>query len=381
MTRIVIGAGGTAGHVVPALAVADALRAEGAEVHFIGGSRLEATLVPQAGYELHQVPIVSVPRKPGPAAARAVASDVGAVVSARKIVAAIRADGAFGGGGYVSIPAGLGAASRRVPLVLGEIDSHLGLANRILKPFAKRICTTLPLPGCSGEKFIVTGRPVPPVTIDRAAARARFGIPDDAVAIVIFGGSQGARSINAAALEAFRTPFLADALPHGAADSSTAERQDPLTADFSASARNATKIHVLHAAGERDRPDLESPGNHYDLRGYIDGFMDALVAADLVIARSGGSIWEIAAAGRPSVLIPYPHATSDHQTPNAEHFVAHGAALMIPDRDLTADRLRDEVNAILTEPGRLAKMADAAATLARPNAARDIAAEILKYAR
>jgi UDP-N-acetylglucosamine--N-acetylmuramyl-(pentapeptide) pyrophosphoryl-undecaprenol N-acetylglucosamine transferase len=381
MTRIVIGAGGTAGHVVPALAVADALQAEGAEVHFIGGPRLEATLVPQAGYELHQVPIVSVPRKPSAGAAKAVFSDASAILAARKIVRSLHADGAFGGGGYVSLPAGLAAASCRVPLVLGEIDSHLGLANRILKPFAKRICTAMPLPGCDSEKFIVTGRPVPPVTVARAAARARFGIPDDAIAVVIFGGSQGARSINHAALEAFQTPYLADALAPPAGASDAAAKPDPLTADFSASARGATKVHVLHAAGERDLPDLQSPGEHYDLRGYIDRFMEALVAADLVIARSGGSIWEIAAAGKPSVLVPYPHATSDHQTPNAEHFVAHGAALLIPDAELTGERLRVEVNAILTEPGRLAKMADAAAGLARPRAAREIAAQILEYAR
>ncbi len=364
---------------MPALAVADALRAEGAEVHFIGGPRLETKLVPQAGYELHQLPIVSVPRRPSPAAVKAAMQDAGAVVQARKIIKSLSANAVYGGGGYVSIPAGLGAASARVPLVLGEIDSHLGLANRILQPFAKRICTALPLPGHDGPKFLVTGRPVPAATTDRAAARVRFGVPDDATCIVIFGGSQGARSINEAALEALATPYL-DSAPV-AAGVKPLPTPDPLSADYSAAARAATKVHVLHAAGERDLPQLKSPGAHYDLRGYIDEFMDALVAADLVIARSGGSIWEIAAAGKPSILIPYPYATSDHQTPNAEHFVAHGAALMIPDKELDGTRLWMEVNALLTEPGLLARMGEAAAELARPNAASDIATVILEYAR
>jgi UDP-N-acetylglucosamine--N-acetylmuramyl-(pentapeptide) pyrophosphoryl-undecaprenol N-acetylglucosamine transferase len=327
---------------VPALAVADALRADGAEVIFIGGDRAEAELVPAAGYEFHGLRVVSLPRRAPARAARAVAIDAAAVRAAVRLVARLKPDAVFGGGGYVAGPVGLAAAVRRVPLVLGEIDSHIGLTNRLLTPAARRVCLAVPLDGRDGPRFVVTGRPVPPVS-DRAAARARFAIDPAATCVLVTGGSQGARSINQAAIEAFA----------------------------------GAGFHVLHAAGERDLPDLRSPGDHYDLRGYISGFMDALAACDLVVSRSGGSVFEIAAAAKPAVLIPYPHATADHQTANARYLERAGAAIVIPDAELTAARLAGEVGGLLSDPGRLAAMARASAGLARPDAARDIAAAVL----
>src|SRR6202012_2759088 len=114
-----------------------------------------------------------------------------------------------------------------------------------------------------------------------------------------------------------------------------------------------SSFRVLHAAGERDLASLEAPRTGYDLRGYISGLMDAIVACDLGVARSGGSIWELAAAGRPSILIPYPHATADHQTVNARYLADAGAAVLIPDDGLTSDRLRTEVEALLGDKARL----------------------------
>jgi UDP-N-acetylglucosamine--N-acetylmuramyl-(pentapeptide) pyrophosphoryl-undecaprenol N-acetylglucosamine transferase len=187
---------------------------------------------------------------------------------------------------------------------------------------------------------------VPPPATDRRAARGRFGIGFDETCVLVFGGSLGARSINHAALEAF-----ADA-------------------DF----------HVLHAAGERDLPDLRSPGPHYDLRGYVPRFGEALLSCDLVVARSGGSVFEIAAHGRPSVLIPYPHATADHQTANARYMEQAGAAVVLPDPELTGPRLREEVARLLSDPARLGAMGRAAAAVARPNAAQVIAHEVLAAA-
>jgi UDP-N-acetylglucosamine--N-acetylmuramyl-(pentapeptide) pyrophosphoryl-undecaprenol N-acetylglucosamine transferase len=344
--RIVIAAGGTAGHVVPALAVADALRADGAEVQFVGGDRVEASLVPEAGYRLHRLRLESLPRRSPLRAARAVVIDAAAVLSATRLLGRLDPDAVLGGGGYVAGPVGVAAALRRRPLVLVEIDGHLGLTNRLLAPLAKRVCTALPLAEHQGEKFVVTGRPVPEVKADRDGARARFGIGADETLVVVFGGSLGARSVNQAAAEAF--------------------------AD--------TDFRVLHAAGERDLPSLRSPRAGYDLRGYVPDFMDALVASDLVVGRSGGSIWEICAAGRPSILVPYPHATADHQTLNARHLADAGAAELIPDGDLTAELLKATVERLLADRGELERMGRAAAALARPHAAREIAAQALEVA-
>lgn len=345
--RIVIGAGGTAGHVIPALAVADALRADGAEVAFIGGERAELELVPAAGYELQTLHVEPLHRHRPARAASATLIDAGAVMKARRMLRRLRPSAVLGAGGYVAGPVGLAAVLRRVPLVLMEADSHLGLTNRLLAPLARRVCLAFPIPGRTGERYLLTGRPVPPPASDRAAARRRFGIGPNETCVLVFGGSQGARSINVAAVAAFA----------------------------------GARFHVLHAAGERDLADLQSPGPHYDLRGYISDFGEALVASDLVVARSGGSIFEVAAAGRPAILIPYPYATADHQTANARFMESAGAAIVIPDSELTGPRLAQEVGRLLADPGRLAAMARSAAAVARPDAARDIAREILAVAR
>jgi UDP-N-acetylglucosamine--N-acetylmuramyl-(pentapeptide) pyrophosphoryl-undecaprenol N-acetylglucosamine transferase len=342
--------------VVPALAVADALSAEGAEVHFVGGDRAEADLVPAAGYPFHRIRVVSLPRRAPGRAIRAAAIDAGALARCVTLVRQIAPQVAMGGGGYVAGPVGLAARLTGVPLVLTEIDSHLGLTNRLLAPLASRVCLALPIPGREGDRYRVTGRPVPELKdarVGREQGRARFGIAPEERLIVVFGGSLGARSINHAALDA----FAAGTLPGVGA------------------------VRVLHAAGERDLARLSSPGAHYDLRGFVPDFMDALLGADLVIARSGGSIFEIALAGRPSILIPYPHATADHQSTNARHLAQVGGAVIVPDRELSGARLRAEASALLADPARLEAMGAAAHGLARPHAAAEIAGEVLAAAR
>jgi UDP-N-acetylglucosamine--N-acetylmuramyl-(pentapeptide) pyrophosphoryl-undecaprenol N-acetylglucosamine transferase len=342
----VIGAGGTAGHVVPALAVADALRAEGADVVFIGGERAELELVPKAGYELRTVRVRPLPRRRPAKAAGAAAIDAAALFSARRMVRQLGPAAVVGAGGYVAGPVGLAAALRRVPLVLMEADSQLGLSNRLLAPFARRVCLAFPIQGREQGRYLVTGRPVPAPAGDRAAARARFGICPEETCVLVFGGSQGARTINQAAIEAFGD------------------------ADF----------RVLHAAGEAKLAELRAPGPHYDLRGYIGDFGEALLACDLVVARAGGSLFEIAAHGRPAILIPYPHATADHQAGNARFMEQGGAAVVIPDDELTGPRLAQEVGTLLADRSRLQSMARASAELARPDAARQIACEVLAAA-
>jgi UDP-N-acetylglucosamine--N-acetylmuramyl-(pentapeptide) pyrophosphoryl-undecaprenol N-acetylglucosamine transferase len=340
----VIAAGGTAGHVVPALAIADALRAEGAEVVFAGGERAEAQLVPAAGYELETLRVEGISRSNPLKAARAVFRAGAAIGTARRIVDG--ADAVLGGGGYVAGPVGFAALTRRIPVVLTEADSHLGLTNRLLAPRARRVCLAFPIPGRDGGRYLVTGRPVPPTVDDRAAARAEFGIPPEATCVLIFGGSLGARSINLAAVEAF-----ADA-----------------------------GFHVLHVPGARDFAGLTPPDEHYHLREYVSPFGQALVAADLAVARAGGSVFELAQYGLPAILIPYPHASADHQTANARWMAEAGAATILPDAELTPARLRSEVDALLGDPERLAGMAAASRRLARPDAAAVVAREVLAAA-
>src|SRR4051812_31046489 len=311
-----IAAGGTAGHVVPAIAVADALRAEGVEVIFVGGERAEAELVPGAGYPLEAIRVEGLSRSNPLKAARAALKAVGALRAAGAILRRQRPDAVLGGGGYVAGPVGLAAALRRIPLVLAEADSHLGLTNRLLARRARRVCLAFPIAGRDDPRYLVTGRAVPPTFEDRAGARAAFDLADEDVCVLVFGGSLGARSINQTALVA-----LADA-----------------------------PYRVLHIAGRRDFPELSAPGPRYDLRDYVVPFGPALAAADVAVARSGGSVFELAQYGLPSVLVPYPHASGDHQTSNARWMERGGAAGGVPDADPEAGGLRAEGGANSVDP-------------------------------
>ena len=338
--------------MVPALAVAEALRAEGAEVSFIGGMRAEAQLVPAAGFQLSTIPVRGIDRGNPRRALRALALALAALPQARRLLTQNGGppDAVMGGGGYVAGPVGLAALSLRVPIVLTEADSHLGLTNRLLAPFARRVCLAFPLEGRDGGRYRVTGRPVPAPAGDRAGARDFFDVPADETLVLVFGGSLGARSINRAAIDAFAgAPF-----------------------------------HVLHVCGRRDYAELARAElrDSYHLREYLDlaDFAKALVAADLVVARSGGSVFEIAAYGLPSVLVPYPQAAGDHQTHNARWLESAGAAIVIPDAGLSGPRLGSEVARLLAEPRRLAEMATAARRLARPQAAVEVAHELLRAA-
>jgi UDP-N-acetylglucosamine--N-acetylmuramyl-(pentapeptide) pyrophosphoryl-undecaprenol N-acetylglucosamine transferase len=331
------------------VAVADTLRADGHEVVFAGGQRAEAELVPSAGYELRALNVEGISRSNPLRAARAVAKAAAALWTARRLLRDERPDVVMGGGGYVAGPVGAAAVLARIPLVLTEADSHLGLTNRALARFARRVCLAFPIDGLTGARYRVTGRPVPPPVTDRSAARKRFGLADDDTCVLVFGGSLGARSINEAAIEAFA----------------------------------GATFHVLHACGPRDYPALRDrvPSPAYDLREYITPFGDALVACDLCVARAGGSIFEIAAHGRAAILVPYPHASADHQTANAEWMRRAGAAVVLPDAELSAERLAREVGELLGDPGKLRAMGRASAALARPDAAQAIAGELLSAAR
>ena len=310
--------------------------------------------MPAAGYEIDLLRVRGLDRGNPLRAAGALRLATAAVPEARRVLRARGAQAVLGGGGYVAAPAGIAAASLRLPLVLTEADRHLGLTNRMLARRARRVCLAFPIRGRSEPRYLVTGRPVPAAIgdADRGLARERFRIAGDDRCILVFGGSQGARSINLAALEAF-----ADA--------------------------SGRDFHVLHISGTRDYADTraalaEAPNrDRYTLLEYEPGLADALAACDLVIARAGGSIFEIAAAKRPSILVPYPHATGDHQHANARWMADGGAAIVVEDSELDALHLRSLVDELIADEPRLERMAAAAGELARPDAAERIAAEVL----
>jgi UDP-N-acetylglucosamine--N-acetylmuramyl-(pentapeptide) pyrophosphoryl-undecaprenol N-acetylglucosamine transferase len=340
------------------MAVADALRDRGAEVSFLGTrERIEAELVPAAGYRLDFLNVRGIDRRNPLRAAAAAGRAALAVPAARALIRRRGADAVMGGGGFVAGPAGLAAVSLRIPLVLTEADSHLGLANRLLARRARRVCLAFPIPGREGERYLVTGRPVPEGVLraDRGGARARFGIAADARCLLVVGGSQGARSVNQCAFAAF------------------AERGER---DFD----------VIHLAGRRDHDELRqrlstaAHADRYHLLAYEPDLGDSLAASDLVLGRSGGSIFELTAAGRPAILVPYPHATADHQSANAAWMERAGAAIVIRDTELAPARLAEAVAALLGDDARLAQMSAASRALAMPGAAARIADELLSAA-
>jgi UDP-N-acetylglucosamine--N-acetylmuramyl-(pentapeptide) pyrophosphoryl-undecaprenol N-acetylglucosamine transferase len=340
------------------MAVAAELRASGAEVSFLGArGRVEAELVPAAGYEIDLIRVRGIDRGNPARAALAAVEAAGAVGAALRAIRRRGADVVMGGGGFVAGPAGVAAVLRRTPLVLTEADSRLGLANRLLAGRARRVCLAFPIAGREGERYRVTGRPVPAPVLaaDRGTARARFGVATGDRCLLVMGGSQGARSINECAVAAL------------------AERPNR---DF----------HVVHLCGRRDFEALEERlaaaphPERYTLLAYEPDLGDALAACDLVVGRAGGSIFELAAAGRAAVLVPYPHAAAGHQEGNAAWMAAAGAATVIGDAELSAERLAAEVGALLADEARLAAMASASASLAMPDAASRIADAALEAA-
>jgi UDP-N-acetylglucosamine--N-acetylmuramyl-(pentapeptide) pyrophosphoryl-undecaprenol N-acetylglucosamine transferase len=329
--------------------VAEALERRDVQVTFAGSpDRIEARLVPEAGYELDTFRISGFPRRPTPALLRALLLAGRAPRACRRILAARRPDVVLGGGGYVAGPMVYAAARRRIPTALMEADAHLGLANRLAAPFARRIFLSFPIDGRDDAKYRVTGRPIPARSraLPQAEARALFGLPEVGPTLLVFGGSLGARLLNELALEAF----------------------------------GAGGPAVLHLSGTRDYEELSAKVRRPDYRlfAFTEAFGAALGASDLVLARAGGSVWELAAAGKPAVLIPGLFATGDHQTKNARFFEQGGGAIVIPEGE--AGRAPEVIRSLLDDPRRLADMSRAMLRLARPDAADEIAEELVALA-
>lgn len=325
------------------------MRDRGVRVTFAGTPDwAEAQLVPAAGFAFDTFRVLGFPRAFGVTLVRALGVAATAPFACAAILRRRRPDVVLGAGGFVAGPMVLAARLLGIPAVLTEADAHLGLANRLAAPFARRVLLSYPIPGREGERYRVAGRPLPRSSrlADRLQARSSFGLPEQGTVVLVIGARAGARRLNEAALEAFGSDGPA----------------------------------VLHLAGEREQPALAGrtlrPG--YVLLAATEGLGAALAAADLVVSRAGGSVWEIAAAGKPAILVPYPYATAGHQLKNARYFERGGGAVVVSEQQLD---LRSEVELLLVDPQRLQRMGEAMLRLARPDAADIVAEELIALAR
>lgn len=368
-TYAIIAGGGTAGHVVPGLAIAEELVRQGVpreDVHYVGSARgIERRLVPEAGFELTVLPGRGIQRRMTLENVRSIAGLVRAVFTGIRLVRRLRPAVVVGLGGYASVPCVIGAVLSRVPIVVAEQNAVPGVANRLAGRFAKACAVSFdgtPLPNATW-----TGNPVRPEVVAlaepdpgrRRDARVRLGVPDDRSLLAVFGGSLGARRINEA------------------------------VADAAASWHDRSDLAIRHVSGTRDHTDtasrLDLPDDAalvHQLVEYEDDMPSVYAAADLVVCRSGASsVAELAVAGLPSILVPLPWATDDHQTANASALVSEGAAVLVPDDELDRDRLLAEVGDLLDDPGRRSQMAAAASRVARPDAARAVVDLAVAHAR
>ena len=316
------------------------------EVTFAGSpDRVEARIVPAHGYIFDAFPISGLPRRPSVALLRALFRAGRAPTACVRILRRRRPHVVLGGGGFVAGPMVLAARTLGIPAAVTEADAHLGLANRLAAPLAQRVFLAFEIPGRSGGKYRVTGRPVPKAHqgVTQAEGRLRFGLPSDGTVLAFFGALAGARRLNDFAVDTYG-------------------REGPA---------------VLHISGDRDYERLRAlvERDDYVLVPTTEEFGAALAAPDLAISRAGGTVWELAAAGTPAVLVPYPHATGDHQTLNARHFERAGGAVVVPEAEL--DRVPVVVGELLADRDALARMRTAMLRLARPNAAEEIAEELI----
>jgi UDP-N-acetylglucosamine--N-acetylmuramyl-(pentapeptide) pyrophosphoryl-undecaprenol N-acetylglucosamine transferase len=356
---VVLAGGGTAGHVEPALAVADALSAAepGIRVSALGTARgLETRLVPDRGYDLRLVTPVPLPRRLNLDLFRLPLRVRRSVKETRAVLDAVDADVVVGFGGYVAVPAYL-AARGRVPVVVHEANARAGLANRLGARVARRVLAAVPGSGLATAEVVGMPLRASITGLDRAALRAEarehFGFAEDARVLLVFGGSQGAVSINRAVSAA------ADGLA-------------------------AAGVSVLHAHGPKNTLDLPAPrpgDPPYVAVPYLNRMDLAYAAADLAICRSGAmTVAEVSAVGLPAVYVPLPIGNGEQRL-NALPVVEAGGGLLVADAELTPSYVGGEVVALITDAPRLAAMTAAAAGVGHRDAARRIAEIVLDVAR
>ena len=347
--------GGTGGHVYPMIAVADAVRALAPELRlvFVGTERgMETRVVPERGYELELMRVLPIRGGGALGALRGVARAASSVPEARVLVKRLAPSAVFSIGGYAAGPVSLAARSLGVPVALMEPNSVIGLANRLIAPLVQRAYTAFPESEKHFKSSVILRAGVP---IRGGFQRAAYMPNLNAPRVLVLGGSQGAKSLN-------------EAVPHALAEAPS----------------HVTVVHQCGAAHESAARALYAElglAKRATVVPFIADMPAALAAADLVIGRSGASaVSEICAIGRPSVLIPYPFASGDHQRVNAESLVRAGAALTLSFAEASPARIAAEITALLQNPMRMSEMAEHAAALGRPEAAHAIAWDLLGLA-
>ena len=359
--RAILAGGGTGGHVIPALAIANELKKNyAADVLFIGTARgIENRLVPAAGYPLQLVRVGALKNVSLMVRAKTALDLPRAVWDASRMLNEFAPDVVIGVGGYASGPAMLAAVMKHIPTLAFAPNVVPGFANRMVARFVSGAAVHFEETAEYFRRAEVTGVPVRHAFFDIPAKRA--GIPT----LLVFGGSQGAHAINEAMIQCL--PELK---------------------------RQAPGIHIVHQTGERDYEETKASYRQFEGSGldgaehesaevfkFIEDMPAAFARADLVVCRSGAStVAEITAAGKPAIFVPFPRAADDHQRVNAEALARSGAAVVVEEAKLEGVWLAETIAALLGDPMRLAQMSEAARSLAHPHAARDIAAMAARVA-
>jgi UDP-N-acetylglucosamine--N-acetylmuramyl-(pentapeptide) pyrophosphoryl-undecaprenol N-acetylglucosamine transferase len=360
---VLIAGGGTAGHVFPALAVGRVLADEGVRPIFVGTEgRLEGRLVPEAGFELRHIDMVPVPRRPSPTLLRLPFALRRAIRRCAAMVDELDAAAAVTFGGYVSFPLAWAASRLGLPLVIHEQNSVPGLANRVAARWADRVAVSFP--GSADafpypERVSVTGNPVRPEIRDldqeshRLSALEAFRLDPERRTLLVFGGSQGAARINRAVVDSYklwRSPSETQII------------------------HAAGRAHYQQAAAAWEQARSGGPGPLVRCVDFIDSMEDAYAVADVVVCRAGAtSIAELTVLGKPAVLVPYPHATADHQRHNALALRQAGAASLVLDEALDRHTLVDATEPLLEDEEKRAQMSASARAFGRPDAAENVA--------
>ena len=369
----VVAGGGTAGHVLPGLSICAEMVRRGTPagaVHWVGSARgIETELVPQAGFGLTALPGRGLQRRLAAANASAAAGLLRALVQAWALLGRCRPAVVVGLGGYASFSCCAAAVLRRVPLIVVEQNAVAGAANRFLSRFAA--CSAVAFEATPLRRARWVGNPVRSEVLDvdraagRAEARAALGVARDRRLVAVFGGSLGARSINEATAQA-------------------------VSSDTPRGWRGRSDLHLRHISGRRGHAAAQAAaaavegdsGLAYDLVEYANDMAAVYAAVDLVVCRAGATtVAELAATGTPAVLVPLPGAPRDHQTANARAMAEAGAAVILPDPQLSGARLVAEVDALLADGEKLDSMARAAASLSLPDAAGRIVELLELHAR
>lgn len=370
--RVLITGGGTGGHIYPALAIARGIKERDLEtkILFVGNSAgLEAEIIPREGFDFRSITVQGLPRKLTRVVGvvKALAKTLKGGGEAYKILKDYKPSVVIGTGGYVCFSVVMLAALLKIPTLIQEQNAFPGRANRILSRVTSKVAVAFP----ESQKYfprqkdiVVTGLPVRPEIISacRETGISAFNLDPEKFTIVVVGGSQGARSLNKAMLQ---------------------------VVGMVAGNQKLQLIHVTGQKGyEETLKELEDRGIDYKNAGnitikpYLHNMNDALAAADLVICRAGATtIAEVTVRGLPSILIPYPYAANNHQEYNAQALVRRGAAKMILDRDLTGDKLLDELGSLVNDKMNLSAMGLKSAELGKPEALKHLVEIVYKLAR